>query len=270
MPGLKKQVEDPPRRKRGRPKKSESSAEPGTEALQPVKKKRGRPRKSEPPAAPQLELIVEEKVELTLTPEPEPAPVPEEAGQEPEMEAAMSELTLEEQEETTPESETEPELTVLSEEEPPALEEEPAPEPEPISAGGDITLQYDMDSQERYVDSTSQKTEFERVLDDLAVISKDMLSWEVEKFTRKYQGEGDEAESTARKFEAFLGGFITNAAMELYDRGYAEAALQRLEQAQKVLEARRKLESEVESIKARQEEDKVDLSDLGLFDDDGE
>ena len=116
------------------------------------------------------------------------------------------------------------------------------------------------------MDSTSQKTEFDRMLDELSRISKDMLSWEVEKFTGKYQGEGDEAAATARKFEAFLGGFITNAAMELYDRGYRDAAFQSLEQALKVLDAKRKLETEVESIKARNEEDSVDLSDmLGLF-----
>ena len=127
-----------------------------------------------------------------------------------------------------------------------------------------------MSSEERYVDSTSQKTNFEKMLEELGAISKDLLSWEVEKFadkfTKKFQGDGDEAEATAQKFAAFLGGFITNAAMELYDRGYKDAAFQRLDQAKNVLEARRKLEDEVESIKARQEEDVVDLSDmLGLF-----
>ena len=54
--------------------------------------------------------------------------------------------------------------------------------------------------------------------------------------------------------------------MELYDRGYRDAAFQSLEQALKVLDTKRKLEIEVESIKARNEEDSVDLSDmLGLF-----
>lgn len=54
--------------------------------------------------------------------------------------------------------------------------------------------------------------------------------------------------------------------MELYDRGYRDAAFQSLEQALKVLDTKRKLETEVESIKARNEEDSVDLSDmLGLF-----
>ena len=142
-----------------------------------------------------------------------------------------------------------------------------APDEQALEKKDDFTLQYDVSSRERYVDSTSQKTEFDRMLDELSRISKDMLSWEVEKFTGKYQGEGDEAAAaTARKFEAFLGGFITNAAMELYDRGYRDAAFQSLEQALKVLDAKRKLETEVESIKARNEEDSVDLSDmLGLF-----
>ena len=141
------------------------------------------------------------------------------------------------------------------------------PDGQSVETKDDFTLQYDVNSRERYVDSTSQKTEFDRMLDELSRISKDMLSWEVEKFTGKYQGEGDEAAAaTARKFEAFLGGFITNAAMELYDRGYRDAAFQSLEQALKVLDAKRKLETEVESIKARNEEDSVDLSDmLGLF-----
>ena len=138
------------------------------------------------------------------------------------------------------------------------------PDGQSVETKDDFTLQYDVSSRERYVDSTSQKTEFDRMLDELSRISKDMLSWEVEKFTGKYQG--DEAAATARKFEAFLGGFITNAAMELYDRGYRDAAFQSLEQALKVLDAKRKLETEVESIKARNEEDSVDLSDmLGLF-----
>ena len=128
-----------------------------------------------------------------------------------------------------------------------------------------------MSSGERYVDSTSQKTQFEKILEELAKISKDMLSWEVDKFTdrftKKYVGEGMTIEeANAQKFEAFLGGFITNAAMDLYDRGYKDAAFHKLEQAVNVLEARKKLEDEVESIKTRNEEDVVDLSDmLGLF-----
>ncbi|MBQ4419703.1 MAG: hypothetical protein II870_08715, partial [Synergistaceae bacterium] len=141
--------------------------------------------------------------------------------------------------------------------------------------GGEFSLTYDVTSKRRYVDLTSQKTEFERVLEELAKIGHDILSWEVEKFTskfatKKYQGSGSEEEATAQKYEAFLGGFITNAAQELYDRGYRETAFRYLEQTKNVLEARQKLESEVESIKTRVEEseDLVDVSDiLGLFGD---
>ena len=128
-----------------------------------------------------------------------------------------------------------------------------------------------MNSQERYVDSTSQKTDFDRMLDELGRISKEMISWQLEKFTKKYQkyqGDGDADTARAKKYEAFLGGFITNAAMELYDQGYPDVAFQRLDQAKNVLSARRKLETEVQSIKAQHEENTLDLGDmLGLFGD---
>lgn len=135
-------------------------------------------------------------------------------------------------------------------------------------------LQYDFTSGERYVDKVSTKTEFDRMLDELAAISKDLLSWEAEKFAKAYTGrftEGsDTSQSDARKYEAFLGGYITNAAMLLYDKGYREAAIKQLEQAKSILEARKKLEDETSAIKSRVEEqnDTVDLSDiLGLFGD---
>lgn len=144
---------------------------------------------------------------------------------------------------------------------------EPAPAGDAAPKEG-FTLQYDVTSQERYVDSTSQKTEFDRMLDELARISKEMISWELEKFTKKFQGDGDEDAARAKKFEAFLGGFITNAAMELYDRGYPDVAFQRLDQARNVLAAKQKLEDEMASIKARNEENSMDLGDmLGLFGD---
>lgn len=128
-----------------------------------------------------------------------------------------------------------------------------------------FVLKYDMNSNQRYVDSTAQKSEFDLVLDELASISKEMLDWNVEKFTKKHGGEEEDALS--RKWEAFLGGFITNAAVELYNRGYPEAAFKRLEQARTVLEAKQKLEVEVAAIKAKQDES-FDLSDmLGLFGD---
>lgn len=135
-------------------------------------------------------------------------------------------------------------------------------------------LDYDFTSGKRYVDSVSTKTDFDRMLDELSAISKDLLSHEVEKFakqfTGKFQGDFDKAESDAKKYEAFLGGYITNAAMILYDNGYREAAIKRLEQAKSILEARKKLEDETAAIKTRVEEENesVDLSDiLGLFGD---
>lgn len=148
----------------------------------------------------------------------------------------------------------------------------------PSSTGGGkfdgSELQYDFTSGERYVDKVSTKTEFDRMLDELAAISKDLLSWEAEKFAKAYTGrftEGsDTSQSDARKYEAFLGGYITNAAMLLYDKGYREAAIKQLEQAKSILEARKKLEDETSAIKSRVEEqnDTVDLSDiLGLFGD---
>ncbi len=130
-----------------------------------------------------------------------------------------------------------------------------------------FVLQYDMNSNQRYVDSTSQKSEFDRVLDELSAISQEMLEWNLEKFTKKHGGDAEDA--LQRKWEAFLGGFITNAALALYNRGYPEAAFKRLEQARTVLEAKRKLEVEVEAIKAKQDES-FDLSDmLGLFGEEG-
>ncbi len=135
-------------------------------------------------------------------------------------------------------------------------------------------LDYDFTSGERYVDKVSTKTEFDKMLDELAAISKDLLSWETEKFAKKYTDKFQDGDDTpmadARKFEAFLGGYITNAAMTLYDLGYRDAAIKQLEQAKSILEARKKLEDETSAIKSRVEEqnDAVDLSDiLGLFGD---
>lgn len=143
-------------------------------------------------------------------------------------------------------------------------------EPEPE----EFKLKYDVTSGERYVDTVSTKTEFDKMLDELSAISGDLLSWQVEKFakqyTGKFQGDVDKAEADAKKYEAFLGGYITNAAMTLYDNGYRDAAIKRLEQARSILEARRKLEDETLAIKTRVEEDNdaVDLSDiLGMFGD---
>ncbi len=134
-------------------------------------------------------------------------------------------------------------------------------------------LDYDFTSGERYVDKVSTKTEFDKMLDELANISKELLSWQADKFARDYTGkftDGESSQAEARKYEAFLGGYITNAAMMLYDKGYRDAALKQLEQAISILQARKKLEDETSAIKSRVEEqnDAVDLSDiLGLFGD---
>lgn len=187
-------------------------------------------------------------------PEGEPEPKPEPEGEEePELEG-----------------EGEPEIEIMPEPEEPEEEEPPKPKTDYSGA----TLNYDFTSGERYVDMVSTKTEFDRMLDELAAISGDLLSHEVEKFavkfTGKFQGDTDKAEADAKKYEAFLGGYITNAAMLLYDNGYKDAALKRLDQAKSILETRKKLEDETEAIKSRveEEDDAVDLSDiLGLFGD---
>lgn len=138
------------------------------------------------------------------------------------------------------------------------------------SGGGEI----DLNSNKRYVDQVSTKTDFDKVLDSLAAISKDLLSHEVERFAKKYadkyQGEFTKAEADAKKYEAFLGGYITNAAMTLYENNYMDAAIRQLDQAKNVLIATQKLKTERAEIKERVEEEgaAVDLSDiLGMFGD---
>jgi hypothetical protein len=118
-------------------------------------------------------------------------------------------------------------------------------------------------SKERYVDSISQKSEFDRVLDELGRISQETLSWDILRMTRKHFG--DTEEHNARKFETFMGAFIINAATELYDKGLVDVAFAKLQQAKTILEAKRKLAQEVEAIRAKTEEDAFDVSDmLGL------
>ena len=112
------------------------------------------------------------------------------------------------------------------------------------------------------------------MLDELSAISKELLSWQTEKFARDYTEKftegGESSVADMRKCEAFLGGYITNAAMMLCDMGYMDSAIRQLEQAINILKARKKLEDETSAIKSRVEEqnDAVDLSDiLGLFGD---
>lgn len=150
----------------------------------------------------------------------------------------------------------------------------PVDAPVEIEDPDEFHLIYDVTSGERYVDKVSTKTEFDKMLDELEKISKDLLSWQVEKFARdytvKFPGDGNKSEADAKKYEAFLGGYITNAAMILYDNNYKEAAIERLDKAKSILEARKKLEDETSAIKARVEEEEaiVDLSDIfSLFGD---
>jgi hypothetical protein len=127
----------------------------------------------------------------------------------------------------------------------------------------DFVPRYDVLSTERYVDSTSRKSEFDRVLNELGRISQDALSWDILRLTRKHFG--DREEDNARKFEAFMGAFITNAAIALYDKGLADEAFKRLDQAKTILEAKQKLNRETEAIRSKTEADAIDVSDmLGL------
>ncbi len=129
-----------------------------------------------------------------------------------------------------------------------------------------FVAQYDVTSNKRYVDSTSNKSDFDRVLDELSTLSKEILEWNVLRWTKNHFN--DTAEMQNRKIEAFLGSFILNAAIELANKGLSESAFAKLEQALNVLKAKQKLVAEVESIKSRSEE-AFDVSDiLGLsFDD---
>jgi hypothetical protein len=149
---------------------------------------------------------------------------------------------------------------------------EPAPEKNeanPSPAEQVFVPQYDVTSTKRYVDSVSQKSEFDKVLDELASISKDRLSWDILQMTKKHFGDTEEENN--RKLEAFLGAFIVNAASGLFDRGLEAAAFARLEQTKAVLEAKKKLSQETASIRAKLEEESFDVSDmLGLFENSGE
>ena len=174
-----------------------------------------------------------------------------------------------EQEQESPVEEPEPSIEE-EQAETPVEESEPIPDEEP--APEEFKLMYDVTSGERYVDKVSTKTEFDKVLDELTAISKDLLSWQTEKFAKQYteKFQDEKTEADARKYEAFLGGYITNAAMTLYDNGYGDIAIKQLDQAKSILEARRKLETETQAIKDRVEEEDalVDLSDiLGMFGD---
>ena len=203
-----------------------------------------------------LHKVIDEKAE------PEPVIFEEVPEQEPEP-------MTEEPQEIPEEPDITPDETEAPDETGTAEPEQPATKP---TQGGFTPI--DITKGKRYVDEVSTKTPFDKMLDELAAISKDLLSWEVEKFAKKYTGkfpgEGDKSEADAKKYEAFLGGYITNAAMILYDNGYMDAAIKQLDMAQKTITARKKIEEETVAIKERVEEEDavVDLSDiLGMFGD---
>ena len=235
----------------------------------------------EPEIEQESESEQESEQEAEIEAEPKQEPELSEPESEIEQEPELSEPENESQQKTEIESEIESESqqkTELSEPEPEPEQDVSEAEIEPETTSkkdySGETLNYDFTSGKRYVDLVSTKTDFDRMLDELSAISGDLLSHEVEKFakkfTDKFQGDFDKAESDAKKYEAFLGGYITNAAMILYDNGYRDAAIKQLEQAKSILEARKKLEDETAAIKTRVEEenDSVDLSDLlGLFGD---
>ncbi len=250
---------------------------------------------TEPEALPEIEPITEQEPEPQQVQEPEAEPILEPEPTEPESEDAHEQNSkifdyyVEPRENDTtdpepvfvepeplPDTNTLPDSILEAVGEAPAETEpqETDSSPEPSQEPEDFKLKYDFTSGERYVDTVSTKTEFDKVLDELAAISKDLLSWQVEKFamqhTGKFHGDFDKAESDAKKYEAFLGGYITNAAMTLYDNGYRDAAIKQLDQAKSILEARRKLEEETEATRTRvaENDDVVDLTDiLGLFGD---
>ena len=215
------------------------------------------------------EITLEEEEIKTDFEEPQEQEIKEDFSTQSEIKNIEEEQT-QESENQEENSETEQEIKL----EPAILEAISEKPKEPEKEPEEFKLKYDVTSGERYVDKVSMKTEFDKMLDELANISKDLLAWQTEKFakeyTGKFQGDFDRAESDAKKYEAFLGGYITNAAMALYDNGYRDAAIKQLEQAQNILIARKKLEDETQAIKERVEEEEalVDLSDiLGMFGD---
>ena len=238
-------------------------------------------------AEPEVEIVTEEitepEAEIITEEVTEPeAEITTEEITEPETEVITEEVTPEEipQEEAVEPSESETSTEEITATLPPEIEEaiaETKPEEAPTVSHKDYSgehLDYDFTSGERYVDKVSTKTEFDKMLDELSAISKELLSWQTEKFARDYTEKftegGESSVADMRKCEAFLGGYITNAAMMLCDMGYMDSAIRQLEQAINILKARKKLEDETSAIKSRVEEqnDAVDLSDiLGLFGD---
>ena len=128
--------------------------------------------------------------------------------------------------------------------------------------------QYDIASTQRYVDSTSRKTESDRTLDELRSRAGDALARDLVDMAQEYL-HGTE-EDNARCLEAFLGAFVAGASTQLFDRGFEEAALRQLDQARTILEARQKLSREIEEMRSRAEKETFDVSALLGLSEEGE
>ncbi len=220
-------------------------------------------------------------------PEPQIESNSEVAEHEAQVESTPENAQAEAQIESTPEiAEPEPEIESTPEIEEAEAQIESTPEieqPETQKEStnnneGSLELKYDVTSGERYVDAISTKTQFEKMLDELGLISKDLLEWQVEKFAVQFAnkfGDGDEKNTPetakAKKFGAFLGGFITNAAMILQEKGYRDIALDCLEKTINILKAQQKLEAELLELKQLEEEENynVDLSEILVLFGDG-
>ena len=238
------------------------------------------------PEIEQPEAQIESTPEIA-EPEPEIESTPEIEQTEPQIESNFEVAEPEPEIESTPEIEqAEAQIESNSEVAEPEAQVESTPEieqPETQKEStnnneGSLELKYDVTSGERYVDAISTKTQFEKMLDELGLISKDLLEWQVEKFAVQFAnkfGDGDEKNTPetakAKKFGAFLGGFITNAAMILQEKGYRDIALDCLEKTINILKAQQKLEAELLELKQLEEEENynVDLSEILVLFGDG-
>ena len=229
----------------------ESTTEPETPEPTPIT-----PEEPEPP-----QDDTTENIDVVNTPDEASAPVeeltPPEPEQEPEQEPETPEpvsTPITPEEPAPPQDDTLENVNVVDK-----PEEEKKPEEAPKSGT-------------RYVDLN--KTDFDKMLDELASISKDIIEHETEKFAKKctvkFHGDFDKDEADAKKYTAFLGGYITNSAMLLCDLVNFETAISKLEEVCNVLKARKKIDAETAAIRTQVEEEGavVDLSDiLGLFGD---
>ena len=230
----------------------EPEQEPEESTLAPVDESTTEPETPEPTPNDTPENVdVVDTLQEEKTPEEAPAPVDEPTPPEPE---TPDPTPITPEEPAPPQDDTLENVNVVDK-----PEEEKKPEEAPKSGT-------------RYVDLN--KTDFDKMLDELASISKDIIEHETEKFAKKctvkFHGDFDKNEADAKKYTAFLGGYITNSAMLLCDRVSFETAISKLEEVCNVLKARKKIDAETAAIRTQVEEEGavVDLSDiLGLFGD---